>query len=105
MNCKAKGTRAELRCIKELEKQGYFCTRAGASLGMFDVVALHPEVGARFIQVKSGTSRLSRKDRLALQEVAPRSPDIAVEYWHWDRKWTHRERWIPSGFWELLSPA
>jgi succinyl-CoA synthetase beta subunit len=103
MNAKAKGTRAELRCIKTLEAVGYLCTRAGASLGAFDVIGLHPTVGvARFIQVKSGTSRLSKKDRLELVSLAPLTNTIFVEYWHWDRKWTTQARvnpytksWIP----------
>lgn len=98
MNAKAKGTRAELRCIRDLEAEGYLCTRAGASLGAFDVVALLPgdRIGthnrALFIQVKSGTSKLSRKDRDELARIAPVSNEIFVEYWHWDRKWTTRQR-------------
>jgi Holliday junction resolvase len=40
MNAKAKGTRAEHKSIKLLEGQGYKCTRAAASLGTFDLVAI-----------------------------------------------------------------
>ncbi len=40
MNCKAKGTRAELRAMRILEAAGYVCTRASASLGLFDIVAI-----------------------------------------------------------------
>lgn len=97
VNAKAKGTRAELRCIKDLEGQGYLCTRAGASLGLFDVIAMHPTGAvARFIQVKSGTSRLTRKDRVELENNAPLAPNIFVEYWHWDRGWTHRGVYSPA---------
>lgn len=102
MNAKAKGTRAELRCIKTLEAEGYLCTRAGASLGAFDIIALLPRYAyasskiARFIQVKSGTSKLSKKDREELARIAPASLEIHVEYWHWDRKWTTRQRVNPS---------
>lgn len=104
MNAKAKGTRAELRCIKHLEEEGYLCTRAGASLGAFDVIALLPgntpghrwlPTIARFIQVKSGTSKLSKRDRVALEGIAPYVAAISVEYWHWDRKWTTRQRVDP----------
>ena len=40
MNTKAKGTRAEHRSIAILEAAGYQCTRAAASLGVFDIVAI-----------------------------------------------------------------
>lgn len=52
MNTKAKGNRNEYKTIRLLEAAGYACTRAAASLGVFDVVA----VGARdvlLVQVKS----------------------------------------------------
>jgi Holliday junction resolvase len=52
MNCKAKGNRNERRSIALLERQGYRCTRAAASLGMFDVIG----IGAAdvvLVQVKS----------------------------------------------------
>jgi hypothetical protein len=35
---KRKGTRAEHRAIRILEAAGYICTRAGGSLGLFDVL-------------------------------------------------------------------
>ena len=40
MNAKAKGTRNEHRSIRLLEAAGYSCTRAAASLGVFDIVAI-----------------------------------------------------------------
>jgi Holliday junction resolvase len=52
MNCKRKGNRNEHRSIRLLEAAGYACTRAAASLGVFDVVA----VGSQdiiLLQVKS----------------------------------------------------
>lgn len=52
MNSKAKGARAEHKSIRLLEAAGYSCTRAAASLGVFDIVA----TGANdvlLIQVKS----------------------------------------------------
>jgi hypothetical protein len=48
--------------MRILEAAGYVCTRAGASLGLFDVVA----VGAadvRLVQVKAGTKYLSAIER------------------------------------------
>jgi len=40
MNCKRKGTRNEYKSIRLLEAAGYICTRAAASLGVFDIVAI-----------------------------------------------------------------
>lgn len=39
-NCKAKGTRNEHKSIRLLEAAGYACMRAGASLGVFDVIGI-----------------------------------------------------------------
>jgi Holliday junction resolvase len=39
-NAKAKGSRQEHRTMKLLEASGYACTRAAASLGAWDVVAI-----------------------------------------------------------------
>lgn len=40
MNAKAKGARNEHKSIAILEAAGYRCTRAAASLGVFDIVAV-----------------------------------------------------------------
>jgi len=40
MNAKAKGTRAEHRSIRLLEASGYACTRAAASLGVWDIIGV-----------------------------------------------------------------
>jgi Holliday junction resolvase len=63
---KRKGSSAERRCIRILEAAGYCCTKAGGSLGIFDVIALGP-TDIRAIQVKAGTSRLSALEREALR--------------------------------------
>jgi len=52
MNTKAKSSRAERRAMKILEAAGYVCTKAGGSLGLFDVVAIGP-ANVRLLQVKS----------------------------------------------------
>jgi Holliday junction resolvase len=59
MNTKAKGSRAERRAMKILEAAGYICTRAGVSLGLFDVIAIGP-TDVRLVQVKAGTKVLGR---------------------------------------------
>lgn len=40
MNAKAKGTRNEHKSIAVMEAAGYSCMRAGASLGVFDVICV-----------------------------------------------------------------
>lgn len=39
-NAKAKGSRNERRSMKLLEATGYACTRAAASLGVFDIIGI-----------------------------------------------------------------
>ena len=51
-NCKAKGSRAEHRCMRILEAAGYACCRSAASLGIFDIIAVGPK-DFRLVQVKS----------------------------------------------------
>ena len=59
-NHKASGTRKERELMKLLEADGYECTRSGASLGRYDVIALM-RGGSRphslWIQVKYGTQK------------------------------------------------
>lgn len=52
MNAKAKGARNEHRSIQLLEAAGYRCTRAAASLGAWDVIAVSA-TDILFVQVKS----------------------------------------------------
>lgn len=40
MNAKRKGTRNEYKSIRLLEAAGYACTRAAASLGVFDIIGV-----------------------------------------------------------------
>ncbi len=40
MNAKAKGSRNERKTIALLEAAGYACMKAGASLGVFDVIGI-----------------------------------------------------------------
>ena len=74
-NRKASGTRKELELIKLLEVDGFECTRSGASLGRYDVVALkrdedHPH--SLWIQVKYGAKKyIDRCVREWLQDSMP----------------------------------
>jgi Holliday junction resolvase len=79
MNGKRKGARAEHRAIKLLEAAGYLCTRAGASLGVFDVLALGPH-DVKAIQVKSGTRYCSAIEREQLHLVQVPS-NVSKEIW------------------------
>jgi hypothetical protein len=40
MNCKQKGNRAEHRSMRLLEAAGYRCSRAAASLGVWDIIGV-----------------------------------------------------------------
>jgi len=52
MNAKRKGTRNEHRSMRLLEAAGYSVTRAAASLGDWDIIAIGP-VDVILVQVKS----------------------------------------------------
>jgi Holliday junction resolvase len=79
MNHKAKGSRAEHKAIRILELAGYAVCRSGASLGVFDVVAIGAN-DVRCIQVKSGGKYCSAVEREQLQLlVVP--PFVSKEIW------------------------
>lgn len=77
-NAKRKGSRNEHRCMKILEAAGYACTRAAASLGVFDIVAINRH-GVRLIQVKSNRAP-APAEREAMQ-LFPAPPSCTKEYW------------------------
>jgi hypothetical protein len=78
-NCKAKGTRLELRTMKVLEAQGYACSRSAASLGEWDVIAIGQDV--RLIQVKANR-RPGSVEMTRLRDFhAP--PGCIKEIWIW----------------------
>lgn len=79
MNAKAKGARAERRAIRLLEASGYVCTKAGGSLGLFDIVAIGA-VDVRCMQVKAGTKYLSavEREQIAVLRVPA---NVTREYW------------------------
>ena len=76
---KAKGSRAELRCIRILETAGYICTKAGGSLGVFDVIALGP-LDIRAVQVKSGGEYLSKVEREIICDLSL-AENVSRECW------------------------
>lgn len=61
-NAKAKGSRNEHKSIEWLEAQGYRCTRAAASLGEWDIVA----VGVTdVVLVQTKSNRWPRSEEMA----------------------------------------
>jgi len=67
--------------MRWLEARGYVCTRAAASLGVWDVIAVGPE-DVRLIQVKSGQARAGRVEKAAMEAFAcPRC--CSKELWTW----------------------
>jgi hypothetical protein len=86
-NPKAKGSRIERKIKALLEKEGYLVSKAGGSLGMFDLTAVgHYDV--LLIQCKAGNANISKAEREVLRalQVGPfvkkllyRWPDRAPE--------------------------
>ena len=82
MNRKAKGTRREYQTMRLLEQAGYRCTRAAASLGCWDVIA----IGATDVvlcQVKAnyppGKQELARMSHFPTPATHVRK---AIYVWH-----------------------
>jgi Holliday junction resolvase len=79
-NTKAKGSRNERRTIAVLEAAGYACMKAGASLGVFDVIGI-AATDIVCCQVKSnawpGTAELARLRAF----VAPANVRKVVHRW------------------------
>jgi Holliday junction resolvase-like predicted endonuclease len=80
MKAKAKGNRNERKAKAILEQAGYVCTKSGASLGVFDVIAENP-LGIRHIQVKS--NRIPEPvEREAMVNMRKQLPvNSTVEFW------------------------
>ena len=67
--------------MRLLEAAGYLCTKAGASLGLFDVIGIGPN-DIRCCQVKSGTKYCSAIEREQLQLV-PVPSNCSKEIWRY----------------------
>ena len=77
----AKGRRYERKTRKLLEKEGFYVMRSAGSLGKFDLIAFNQEK-FRLIQVKSGTSRIGKKEREEIKEF-PVPLNCSKELWRW----------------------
>ena len=65
--------------MRILESDGYTCTRASASLGLFDVIAIGP-VDVKLVQVKSGSKYLSAIEREQIQNLVVPA-NVSRECW------------------------
>ena len=81
MNAKAKGTRAEHKTMRMLESFGYRCTRAAASLGEWDIIAIGPR-DVRLIQCKC--SRWPGSVEMEKLEMFPCPAVVSKEVWRWN---------------------
>ena len=80
MNAKRKGSRNERRSIAILEAAGYCCMKAGASLGVFDVIG----IGSRdivLVQVKSNRWPLECEMESLREFRAPANARKLVHRW------------------------
>lgn len=82
VNRKAKGTRNERRAKAKLEAESWLVVRAAGSLGLFDLVALHPDYGVKLIQVK--TNRRPRGKELTPLRAFLCSPWRKEIWVYWD---------------------
>lgn len=81
MNTKGKGTRLEHKTMRRLESVGYCCTRAAASLGAWDVIAIGPH-DVRLVQVKS--NRWPGSVEMEALELFQCPAEVSKEVWRWN---------------------
>lgn len=81
MSAKDKGRRTEYKVRDCLEAAGWYVVKAGGSLGIWDLVCLHPDFGVKLIQVKSNRWRGSREDPALIGFQC--HPSWTKEVWMW----------------------
>jgi Holliday junction resolvase len=81
MNQYRRGRAREYASMRLLEAAGYWCVRAAGSHGPVDIVAVS-SLGARFIQTKLNTARVTPAEREILKNL-PRPKNSTVEIWTW----------------------
>ncbi len=75
---KRKGSRNELKAIRILEKRGYYCCKAGGSLGIFDLIAIGP-VDVRAVQVKTNRTAPPAERKAIADFICP--APVIKELW------------------------
>ena len=53
MSNKAYGLGKEREAKRLLEKEGWSCQRSRGSFGFYDILAMHPDDGFKFVQIKA----------------------------------------------------
>jgi hypothetical protein len=106
---KAKGSRRERQARDLLLATGHLVTKAGGSLGAFDLIAVPmggDKMYLRLVQVKSNAwprpaerTELERLARLLTKTVCP-----SVEIWRYDYRRGLRVRRWRDGHWEDEEP-
>lgn len=81
MNCKAKGSRNERKTIRLLEAAGYACMKAGASLGVFDVIGIS---SADMICVQVKSNRWPSSAEMETIQLFPVPPNCRKLVHRWD---------------------
>jgi len=81
VNAKAKGTRLEHKTMRRLEDDGYSCTRAAASLGAWDIIAIGP-TDVRLVQVKA--NRWPGSVEMETLELFACPTNCRKQVWRWD---------------------
>jgi len=94
-----RGRAAEIRAIKRLKADGWFCMRSAGSLGPADVCAICRQ-GVRLLQVKlNGWSSAVEAENFAMLE-GDLPPGTLLEQWRYDdRKHKPRIRRFVNGEW------
>ena len=75
VSAKSKGSRSELKVQRWYEERGWFVTKSGGSLGLWDLVGVHPDHGALVCQVK--TNRPPRRPEMDLLRNFQVHPSVA----------------------------
>lgn len=80
---KAKGSRIERKARRLLEATGHEVVRAGASLGVWDLLAWQPNGHLRAIQVKGGQHPYAAPAEVEAMKLAALPAAATRELWRW----------------------
>jgi hypothetical protein len=78
---KRKGTRNEHRSMRWLEAQGYYCTRSGGSLGVWDIIAIS-DAHVLLVQVKTNAWPRPAERKTMAEFVRPGNCDYETHRWN-----------------------
>lgn len=88
------GRRLEYQAIRELEKQGWLCSRTAGSRGLIDVFCWHPALKqAKGIQIKKCKKRRPPKEPKELIELQY-YPFVFEKWFRHKGKWW-KQKWKP----------